>query len=338
MVTPLNMHARPHVSAAIKQLRGWVTLASIVVVLCGLTQSFVFAFVQYTDMRYAEVRTVKPDRPLRVVVVGGPSVANGVAAAASVDHEVVAGVRGLNEGAKTNVSVVRTKTAWDGILARSSGLACSIGTLSVIGLCVLSRLGVVIAGGGAVPGVERVVTAGVWSMVMAFLVLPWADIMPSMGIPGVFAGYETMTANVEAHEAAGGAILGSFGALMQWVGLPLVNAVAAVGVCLWFRAGVERGVIITSVSQLDRAVEREASALAREGGVAAGPRAVGALNRAIGEMPSAVGTRAQAASLEDALDEAAAAAGELTGEATGAAEMQGRRGRSAADRAFKRLI
>ena len=110
------------------------------------------------------------------------------------------------------------------------------------------------------------------------------------------------------------------------------------GVCLWFRAGVERGVIITSASQLDQAVEREASALAREGGVAAGPRAVGALNRAIGEMPSAVGTRAQAASLEDALDEAAAAAGELTGEATGAAEMRGRRGRSAADRAFKRLI
>lgn len=321
----MNRYAQPHVSAAVKQLRGWVTLCATVVALCGLTQAFVFAFVQYTDVRFAEVRAVKAEAPLRVVAAG--------AAVNGAEQEVGSGVRGLHEGSKGSVAIAREKTAFDNLLRRASGTACSIGTLSVLGLCVFSFMGVAVAGGGEVPGVERVVTSAAWSLVMAFLVLPWGEVMPSLGVPGIFAGYEMMVSAVETHQAAGGAVIGNIGAILQWVAMPLVAGFAATGVCLWFRSGVEKGVIITAPSQLDRAVEREASTLARRGGAPSAPRSVGALNRAIGDKD-----RVAVSPLEQALEAAAGSAGELAEETVGAAEGSGRKGRSVVDGHYRRLI
>ena len=51
------------------------------------------------------------------------------------------------------------------------------------------------------------------------------------------------------------ATFGSLALLMQWIIAPLTAMFTAMGVGLWFRAGVERGIIVTSPSQLDRAVE-----------------------------------------------------------------------------------
>jgi hypothetical protein len=57
-------------------------------------------------------------------------------------------------------------------------------------------------------------------------------------------------------------------------------------ICIWFRAGVERGVIVTTISELDEALEREMLEIRRRGVGNNGPRAVGALNRALGDTPS----------------------------------------------------
>ena len=110
--------------------------------------------------------------------------------------------------------------------------------------------------------------------------------MPGLGTPGIFAAYADMTQTIES-KMVGGASAGSFALLMQWVGAPLVAMFTALGVAMWFRAGVERGIIITSPSELDRAVEREVGIIQKRGVASSAPKAVGALHQAIGSSGSA---------------------------------------------------
>ena len=66
------------------------------------------------------------------------------------------------------------------MLHRASVLACGIGGFAAIALMLMCMMGVAVAGGGAVPGVERVVTAAVWSIILAGLAVPVGDLMPSL--------------------------------------------------------------------------------------------------------------------------------------------------------------
>jgi hypothetical protein len=236
----------------------------------------VFMFAAYTEVRWTEVRAPKPERE-RVLKVVSPAASVPVPAEAGVSEAAVAGgVRSLAEKDAPKPAA-RTLSAADGLMARISGLACGAGTLAAVCLCVLTALGVCVAGGGCVPGVERAVTAAVWSLVLALLCLPWSTIMPGLGLPGVLAPYTDMTRALE------DGAMSSTALHAQWAAAPLVAMFAALGVGLWFRAGVERGVIVLSPSELDRAVEREVEAINRRGVASSTPKAVGALNRAIGE-------------------------------------------------------
>jgi hypothetical protein len=68
--------------------------------------------------------------------------------------------------------------------------------------------------------------------------------------------------------------------------LPVLVVGVSIAVAVWFAAGVERGVIATSVSEIQEAAERELAAIRARGvatlGNGAG-RASGALNQAVGE-------------------------------------------------------
>lgn len=368
---------RPHVSAAVKQLRVWVSLCAGVFALAAATQMLVFGFAQYTDVRWTEVREVKLDKPLRVV--GGtpmapatttdqaaadgsqPADAEAGSLASSTtlttpksENFAVGGVRGRVDEIRDAVDVNRVKTSADRVMHRASAVACGVGVISAIMLAVFVLLGVVVAGGGCIPGVERVVTAGSWSLLLALMCLPWNALLPTLGIPGVFVGYEAMTGLIDKSVEAGS--LGSFAALAQWVGAPLLAMFTSLGVCMWFRAGVDRGVIVTSPSELDKAVEREVEMISKRGVGASTPKAVGALNRAIGDDdPSGGGGHSAGASMmgsamghgpasgdrtlsavERAIEQAAHTATSLAEETT--ASGKPRRTRSVADGDFKRPI
>ncbi|MBY0260924.1 MAG: hypothetical protein K2Q20_01170, partial [Phycisphaerales bacterium] len=264
-----SAHQRPHVSAAIRQLRGWVTLCAIVLAVSAGAQALVYAFVQFTDVRYVEVRQVRTDAPLRVVTPGDEH-------GGGTGGEFAGGVRAtVPETSSKTVRILSGTNAW---LERTSALACAAGVMSAVMLAVLTLLGVAVAGGACVPGVERVVTAGVWSLVLALLCLPWASIAPGVGVPGILVGYEAMTEVVDKGFLAG-RTMGTLAGIAQWVVAPMVTMFAALGICLWFRAGVERGVIATSPSEFDRAVEREVEMIAKRGVASGAPKALGALNR-----------------------------------------------------------
>jgi hypothetical protein len=181
------------------------------------------------------------------------------------DAAAQAAVGGVRSRAAARVEATEVNTAstgWDVVLNRASGLACSVGGLAALALLILTLLGTVVAGGGSVPGVERVVTATVWSMVLAALSLPIRDVLPSLPMAGVFASYESMTHRSGVWSSTG---VGAAGTLAQWVVAPLLAAGAAAMIAIWFRAGVSRGIIITSVSELDEIAEREMALINRSG-------------------------------------------------------------------------
>lgn len=268
------MRSGPHISGAIKQLRGWVTAAALTVGLCAIAQMFVFGVAHYTDMRWTTPQQSAVEQPLRVVR-SHPGDSDGTNAVVSSEQ-----ARSLRTEARPQRGPEKLLSSTDTTLRNVSGGMSAIGGLAALGLAVMTILGVAVAGGGAIPGVERTVTASVWAFVLAGVCLPWRDIMPSLPIPGVFGSYDHMIAWSESVTASG---VGGLALIASYVLLPTLALVGSMLVLAWFRAGVAQGVIVTSVSELDEAMERELAEIRRSGVAASSPRSIGALNRAIGD-------------------------------------------------------
>ena len=300
---------KPHVSAAVRQLRGWVTLAAMLVVVAGITQALTFGFVHYTDVRTEQLR---PTASTELTVVGTPGPLQGPGAMEIPDAAAQAAVGGLRTQALSRAQATEVNTArtgWDMGLNRASALASGVGGLAALSLLFLTSLGAVVGGGGGIPGIERSVTAAVWSFVLAALCIPIRDVLPSLPIPGVFASYEAMTHQSSVWSTTG---VGAGGTIAQWVVAPLLASGSAAMIALWFRTGVARGIIVTSVSELDEIADREMAQINRNGVRNAVGKSVGALNRALGEQPIL-----QAHPAEDAVDQAAEIASSLARDSGG---------------------
>lgn len=287
------MEPNKHVSPAISHLRFQVAVMSMVVVLALLIQLLVFGFVHFTDARWQS--TEQPNQARTLSVVSSSSLTqNQEVAKTSQDPKN----QSVQRRSTTLVELEAIRDAkqlskWHFVMGQFSGLAVTAGVVASITLGLLTVLGVVVAGGGAVPGVEKVVTACTWAIVLGLLALPWHDTFSSMPFGGVFGGYEQMVAASEAVSLEQGSSLALYAT-------HLLMPIAAIGVALVvaarFWAGVSRGVIVTSVSQLDQAVSREISEI-QSRGVASNlaPRAVGVMNEAAGASVIPPSTPAPAA-------------------------------------------
>lgn len=347
----------PHLSAAVKHIRGWVTILAVIVTVCCVCQMLTYGFVRFTDVRFSEVAAATSgDRPLQVVAPTEPAAdedQSKVEMLVGGPAEVTGGVRAKAIEQGREVGPVRTASAADSAMARINVFSTGAGTLACVILAALTLLGTVIAGGGNIPGVERTVTASTWALLLGLICLPWASAFPHLRIPGVFAAYRELCAVAD---RAPGAVSGT-AAFFQWIVMPVASAVVALVVVGMYRSGVERGVIATSLNQFDTALQREMTDLAKRGVASTGPRALGALNRAVGApaaaasgmpgMPPAGATTippaaapmqviapSAPATVESALEEAAAMATSLVRDTQAAAGG----GRSVADPAFRRLI
>lgn len=342
----------PHLSAAVKHIRGWVTILAVIVTVCCVSQMLTYGFVRFTDVRFNEVAAATPgDRPLQVVAPTEPSPSEAIAETPTGAAAVVTGgvrAKAIEQGRE--VGPVRTLSAADAAMARINLFSTAAGTLACVMLAVLTLLGTVIAGGGNIPGVERTVTASTWALVLGLMCLPWGSAFPHLRIPGVFAAYRDLCAVVDRTPGA----IGGTAALFQWIIMPVASAVVSLVVVGLYRSGVERGVIATSLNQFDSALQREMTELAKRGVAPSTPRALGALNRAVGAPVAAVPGVPPAgataippaaapmqviapsvpATVESALEEAAAMASSLVRDTQAAASG----GRSVADPAFRRLI
>jgi len=271
------MMQRPHVSAAIVSLRGWITTATAMVCLCAILQLLVFSFARFTDVRFT---TLTASERAAAVVYGAntPSITP------------------VLTGQPTDVNRVPSVT--DRNLATVTGFASSAGLAASVALVLLTMLGVSVGGGGAVPGVHQMVKACSWSMVIAAVSVPWGTaVWGEAGhagglLPGVFCSYHSIVLGAEGP--------GGFQMIAFFVVLPTITMVMAVFVGIWFHSAVERGMIVTAMSQLDAAVEREVAAIRAAGvGAASTARTVGALNQAIGDVPQPLRKAAGAESMSD---------------------------------------
>lgn len=272
---------KPHVSPALSHLCRGVTLSALVVAACAVVQMLVFGFVHFTQVRYAEPPQ-GGDRQAFSVVVGAPAKPGTVRASTAVS----AGERNGEPPAQTPPPPPpRLLSGWDASLHVMSDMAVTAGVIATFALTVLVGLGVVIAAGGVVPGVDRAASAMQWTLLLALACVPWRDLLLAVPFPGVFGSYDDMVGLSQAVDAG---LAGTPRLLIMYLLMPLAAFGAAVVALLRFRDGVAQGVIVTSVNDLDERLEREISGIRSRGVIAAGlPRAVGALNQAIGDAPAA---------------------------------------------------
>ncbi len=264
---------KPHVSAALAQLRHGVTLCALVVGACAIVQMLVFGFVHFTQVRWAEPRHEAPS----YTVVG---------------HGGEAAIRRplTGEGADATVQrIPRQPSEWEPTLNTASDLAVCVGVIATVLLAVQCLLGVFIAGASGIPGVDRAVSAVSWALLLALAGLPLRDVMPSIPFPGVFGDYGVMVSLSEAADAGTGSVMRLF---VVYLLVPMASLMAAILVLSRFRAGVAQGVIVTSVSELDERLEREMAGIRSRGVAASAPRSVAALNQAIGDTPAPLGAPA----------------------------------------------
>jgi hypothetical protein len=266
------MTPRPHVSAAIVQLRLWVWFAAAAIVVAAATHLLTFGFVHYTDVRFTVLEA-------RVEKVPAEIVRNAAALREAAPSGAPVGESAPTEAARPP-ELNRVPNANDRAMERAVEIASTLGVVAAVWLMMLTFMGVVVGAGASVPGIERAVTAAAWSIVLAIVCLPMKDWLPSMPWRGVFGSYREMTAASEAVRA-GGAGLGTL--LATYVGLPMVALVGGVCVGVWFRTGVERGVILTTAQQIDEALERELASVRTRGVAGKASRAMGALSKTIGD-------------------------------------------------------
>lgn len=258
--------SKPHVSAALCHLRHGVTLAAIILSACTLLQMLVFGFVHFTQVRYEKTERPAAVQPLSVI----PARA-GEPATEHLNNDV-------------EVPVQRILSAWDPSLHIISDMAVSVGVIATAMLATLCLLGVAVAGGSAVPGVEKAVSAATWSLSLALVCIPWRDILVSIPFPGIFSGYDAMTSLSAQVDAGTGSAARLFALYML---MPIAAMAVTMLTLARFRAGVAEGVIVTNVSELDERLERELAHIRARGVAASAPRTVAALNEAIGDRPEA---------------------------------------------------
>lgn len=350
----LHAQQQPHISAAVKHCRGWITMLSVFVAFCCVTQMLTYGFVKFTEIRYNEVSEPTPygERNLKVVSPGETEKkATTVAAEMPTGGhaDAVGGVRAKAIEHGREVGPTRVLSNADTVMARVNMFVTAAGSLACVMLALMTMMGTVIAGGGNVPGVERAVTATTWAVVIGLLCLPWSSAFPQLHMPGVFAAYPKLCAVADKVPGS----VSPTAAFFQWIIMPLATGSISMLVLGMYRSGVERGVIATSVNHFDAAIQREMNEIAKRGVMPGGSvRAVGSMNRVVGmpptptapamapmavvpaaAAPGATGARAEYAPtpVESALEQAAAVASSLVRETNTA-------GRSVVDGNYRRLI
>lgn len=262
------LHVPQHVAPALMRLGGGVMISSIFVAACLIVQMLVFGFVHFTDVRFEAAPPAAEQEPLKVVT---PKPA---------DPAVVVKKDGAAR-ALPGAFESRVPSRWDGVMRNFGDTGAWIGAVGC--LCLFSQLGlcVVIAGGAAAPGVDRIVSAFNWGMLVVLGSMPLQTLFPSFPTVGVFTSYEVMAAASERTEGGSDVSL-----TISIVGIPFLALFALVLANIRLRGGIHAGILVSSVNQLDERIEEELRRVRSEGvGSNIGPRTVGVIGAPLGAAP-----------------------------------------------------
>jgi hypothetical protein len=236
----------PYVSIALTRLRFGVSLCCWIVGLALLTQLFVWCIATFMDVRYQTVEAKVAPGALIVATTDSIRPAAPVSASAAEEPKAA------------NADPNRVPTKHDYLMAQASRYAKGAGTTAMVMVLPLLLLGGLLAAGSATPGVERTVSAFMWAMVVAILLLPIGE---WLGLPwheGALVSYQTMTQQVDLQMPSGARTWGSPTFYARFAFMPLACFVGITIVGLRFGYGVSAGIIREDV-RLDPMLEREAA-------------------------------------------------------------------------------
>jgi hypothetical protein len=234
-------------SIALTRLRRGVSLCCWVAAMSLLTQVMVFGVAAFMDVRHQVLE--QQTTPATIVSAAEQARSQPLTSPEdSTDAEVA-------PAAAVNPNVIMTKQ--DFIMGRLSSLALTCGSLAVVLLIPMIIVGVMLAASSATPGVERVVSAFMWSLAVAVLVLPLGT---QFGLPWAYGGlvpYEYMTQNVDRQMVDGRWGDATFHA--RFSGLPLFCLIGVGFVGFRFSNGVAGGILPKEDIRLDPTLEKEAA-------------------------------------------------------------------------------
>jgi hypothetical protein len=278
------------IGLAMGRLKRGVLACCWIAALSLLAQIVVWSLATFTDMRY-EASSAAPVAPSDVIVQREPPKKAGLPPIRQPSDDAPSANR-----LRTDVSLVSASLgAYDGTFRQVVGVA-NITT------------GVMLAAGAATPGVEKIVTAMNWSLVIAALTLPIAAVFQLDGLAGAMVDYGTMTNAVDAaHTAENQALLdevtassapegdgaadattaasaamerGTVMFYLRHLLLPITCIIGLACIGMRFSAGVEAA-IIRSDYRLDPMLEREAANI-KASSLHGGGRSAAALGGAMG--------------------------------------------------------
>ena len=263
---------KPHISAALAHLRSGVTATATALAVCAVLQFLIFGFVHFTTVRFSE--PAHQPIPLAIAAPAHAAVASNTAAANGGATTAAAGF--------TPITAPRALSEWDTRFRTASDMLTSAAVIAAFLLSIFAVMGVIVAAGSGVPGVERAASAATWALLLGAACLPWHDMLPSMMFKGAFGDYATMVSLSDSVEAS---TASAFPMYASYLLAPVATLCGAIMVLLRFRQGVEEGVIVSSISELDQRLEREIANIKVGGAASSAPRAIAALNHAIGDKP-----------------------------------------------------
>ena len=256
----------PFVSISLARLRRGVTLCCWILGLALTTQLLVFGTAAFLDVRYQVLEDTSPG-----ALIVSPSGSASSQGKPAVD----------SSGKAIDANHVLSKN--DKVLERASTLAYGAGMLGLVLLIPLVALGAMLAAGSATPGVERTVSAFMWSLAIAAMTLPIGE---SLGLPwreGALVSYANMTSQVDLEMGGAERAWGSPLFYCRFALLPLTCLVGVTLIGMGFSAGVYAGIMPKEDNRLDPMLERETSNITP--GSLHGGRAAVAL-RSANVMPS----------------------------------------------------
>jgi hypothetical protein len=237
-----------HLAVALAKLRTAVLVCCWAAVLSLLTQLGVWATAMFMDVRYQIVHTAATS----ALIVGSPE-----------QREISPALVGLGG----DVAVVdkpaepppaqRQLSATDRRLSMAASLASGVGLLATIAILPLLVLSVLLAVNSNSPGIEQVIAAFTWAVLIALLMLPLGELLGLPWREGALYSYSRMTAEVDAvHAIAQGWAGPTFYA--RFAGLPLACVVGMTLVGLQYSAGVAAVLPQKEDMRLDPVLEKEA--------------------------------------------------------------------------------
>jgi hypothetical protein len=238
----------PFVSISLVRLRRGVTMCCWIVGLALVTQLLVWCFATFMDVRY---QVLEDRTPGALIVSPGDASRNTVATPGA---EVVS----ESEVDPNAVNPNRVTTKHDQIMAHAERFAYGFGIVGIVMLVPMLALGAVLAAGSATPGVEKTVSAFMWAVVLAVLILPMGEVLGLPWREGALVSYENMTKMVDAEIGDSNDSWGTPTFYARFAVLPLAALVGITIVGMGFSAGVHAGVIRED-TRLDPVLEREAA-------------------------------------------------------------------------------